>query len=78
MNLQNICDGDLDELKKIPKIQFTETFSKELLMKMEKNIQDLQIKYNCITDEEMKFGTYSLVEKINKIENCMLYIKKIK
>jgi HKD family nuclease len=78
MNLQNICDGDLEELKQIPKIQFTEAFSKQILVKMERNIQDLQIKYNCITDEEMKFGTYSLLEKMKKIENCILYIKKIK
>jgi len=78
MNLENICDGDLEELKQIPKIKFTETFSNQLLQKMEKNIQDLQIKYNCITDEEMKIGTFSLLSEIDKIKKCILYIKKIK
>ena len=78
MNLENICDGDLDELKQIPKIKLTETLSKQLLEKMEKNIQDLQIKYNCITDEEMKIGTLSLLSEIDKIKKCILYIKKIK
>jgi hypothetical protein len=78
MNLENICDGDLEELKQIPKIKFTETFSNQLLQKMEKNIQDLQIKYNCITDEEIEFSTCSLLEKIKRIEKCILYIKKIK
>ena len=78
MNLENICDGDLDKLKQIPKIKLTEALSKQLLEKMEKNIQDLQIKYNCITDEEMKIGTLSLLSEIDKIKKCILYIKKIK
>jgi len=78
MNLENICDGDLEELKQIPKIKFTETFSNQLLQKMEKNIQELQIKYESVTDEEMEFSTCSLLEKIKRIEKCILYIKKIK
>jgi len=78
MNLQNICDGDLEELKQIPKIKFTEAFSKQILVKMERNIQDLQIKYQSVTDTEMEFSSCCLLEKIKRIENCILYIKKIK
>jgi hypothetical protein len=80
MNLENICDGDLYELQKIPKNNFTEAFSKQLVEKMEKNIQDLQIKYNNISynETEMKFAASFLLENIKQIEKCILYIKKIK
>lgn len=33
MNLENICDGDLYELQKIPKMKFTEAFSKKIVEK---------------------------------------------
>jgi hypothetical protein len=80
MNLENICYGDLYELQKIPKIKFTELFSKELVEKMEKNIHDLLIKYNSISynDTEIKIAACSLLENIKRIEKCILYIKKIK
>lgn len=80
MNLENICDGDLYELQKIPKNKFTEAFSKKIVEKMDKNIQELQIKYNNISynDSELKFAACSLLENIKRIEKCILYIKKIK
>lgn len=80
MNLENICDGDLYELQQISKSKFTEAFSKQLVEKMEKNIQELQIKYNSISynDTEIKIAACSLLENIKRIEKCILYIKKIK
>ena len=80
MNLENICDGDLYELQQIPKNKITEAFSKQLVEKMEKNIQELQFKYNNISynDTEIKLAACSLLENIKRIEKCILYIKKIK
>ena len=41
MNINAICDGDLEALKKIPKSQITKEFSKICLNHMEKNLEEI-------------------------------------
>ena len=77
--LDAICDGDLDELKKIPKINITEEFSKNLLLLMEERIKCIidMINTNNESREIMHIACYYQSKK-KDIEKCILYLKKIK
>ena len=78
--LETICDGDLDQLKKIPKITLTENITSLMIDKLEKNKSEYQVKLH-ISD----YGDSDLIPifsqikwKIKDIDNCIDYLKKIK
>lgn len=78
--IDSICDGDLEELKQIPKIKITQELSKKLISIMEKRLLDVNIIINSNVEStsEMKFVLCYYFEKKQNIENCILYLKKIK
>lgn len=72
-----ICNGDLDKLKMIPTNKFSKEFSLNLLYKMECNIQNFK---NIINDSNTYDNTdliQNFIYKVNCIEKCITYIKKI-
>jgi hypothetical protein len=78
-DLDNICDGNLEKLKEIPKSKITENLSKQLITVMEGKIKEIELIINV---NENMYDTkyilnYNLIKKQN-IENCILYLKKIK
>jgi len=73
-----ICEGNLEELKKIPKIKFTEKIYKNLIKIMEDKLKDINNTINSgIGNENLKYILSYNIEKKQNIENCMLYLKKI-
>jgi hypothetical protein len=75
---ESICNGNLEELKKIPKKNLTEKLCQDLIDKMEQNIHILKFNKNNNIDNEMKYGLGCILDDIQKIEKCILYIKKNK
>lgn len=77
--INEICEGNLEELKKIPKIKITETLSKKMISIMEEKIENLQdnIKSNY-ESSGLDVSTYHYSVKKEKIEECILYLKKIR
>jgi hypothetical protein len=75
----NICDGNLEKLKEIPKNKITEDVSKQLLSLMEEEIIKINevINYNDESNEIKYLLCYYITKKQN-IEKCILYLKKIK
>jgi|MesohylFT_1024984.scaffolds.fasta_scaffold238273_1 hypothetical protein len=77
--IYDICDGNLDQLKKIPKKNITEDFSKELTSMMEERLQQVNNTLNStILNSEIKYVAQYCFEKKQNIEKCILYLKKIK
>jgi len=73
-----ICEGNLEELKKIPKIKFTEKIYKNLITIMEYKLKNINNTVNLsIGDENLKYILSYTIKKKQNIENCMLYLKKI-
>lgn len=76
--INEICDGDLEKLIKIPKTEFNIDFTKKLLNKMDDNLKDLNyIINNNLENNELKFISCYYYQKLNNIEKCKLYLKKI-
>jgi len=75
----NICEGSLEKLKEIPKSFISEKVSKQLISIMEGKIKyiDNHININLDMNEAKYILNYYLTKKQN-IENCILYLKKIK
>jgi hypothetical protein len=75
----NICDGNLEKLKEIPKNKITEEVSKQLLSLMEEEILKINeiLNYNEQGNEIKYLLCYYITKKQN-IEKCILYLKKIK
>jgi hypothetical protein len=73
--LQEICDGNLTELKKIDfsKLQ-SKVFSK-MIKNMEYNLQKYKNNENIVDDIDC---TSFMTEKIKQIESCILYLNKNK
>ena len=79
MNLEDICAGNLEKLKQIPKEKITEEISRKWIHKMEDNLQEINRKLHVnMNSDEMKYITTYCTEQKQKIENCILYLKKIK
>lgn len=80
INYDIICQGDLEELKKIPKRNLTNQITKTLLTTLETNIQMLKTGTNNINydDIEMEFLTSNYVSKRRNMEKCIEYLQKIK
>jgi hypothetical protein len=77
--IKSISDGNLEELKKISKTKITEDFSKEICTIMEKKLEDINVILNANTNnDEIKFILPHYYDKKQKIEDCILYLKKIK
>jgi hypothetical protein len=79
--IEKICDGDLSQLKKIPKNTLTKNITNMLVKKMETNILEYKSKLllvELIRDSEVHFLVFHINDQINSVENCMQYLKKIK
>lgn len=79
--IDKICDGNLEKLKEIPKSKITENVSKQLISVMEEKIKEIDININVNVNENMNDAKYILNYNLTKkqnIENCILYLKKIK
>ena len=79
--INNICDGNLEELKNFPKIKITEKLSKQLISIMEERLIDVQriINSNLESSSDLRFISCYYFEKKENIEKCILYLtKKIK
>jgi len=77
--MEEICQGNLEKLKEIPKNKFTENLFQQLISKMEYNLNDINknININLDSSNSEYILNYYLSQK-KKIENCILYLKKIK
>jgi hypothetical protein len=72
-----ICEGNIERLKKISKIEITEDLSNKLINNMEEKILNIVNQMNNCGDELKYLASFYLVKKKN-IENCIIYLKKIK
>lgn len=69
----------IEKLKQIPKEKITEEISRKWIHKMEDNLQEINRKLHVnMNSDEMKYITTYCTEQKQKIENCILYLKKIK
>lgn len=75
MNLEEIYDGNLNEIKKIPIKQITDSISKQILCQLENNLFNLEKKMLLNLNSDNYFYFYN---KKKNLENCILYLKKIK
>lgn len=78
--LETICDGDLDQLKKIPKITLTENITSLMINKMEINKSEYQVKLHVSnsSDGDLIPIISQIKWKIKDINNCIHYLTKIK
>ena len=75
---EEICGGNLEKLKQIPKVKITEEISKKWLSKMEENLQEIDNKIQSnIHSDEIKYTSSFWMEQKKRIEICILYLKKI-
>jgi hypothetical protein len=73
-----ICDGDLDELKKIPKFKITVELSKKMTSIMEEKLININdVIENNYESSDIGVSTYHYLDKRKRIEDCILYLKKI-
>ena len=72
-----ICEGNIERLKKISKIEITEDLSNKLINNMEEKILNIVNQMNNCGDELKYLASFYSVKKKN-IENCIIYLKKIK
>lgn len=70
-----IYEGNLAELKKIPKIEIP----KDLRIELEKTLQDIECKISeNIQSNECKFSLTYFLDQKNRVESCISYLDKIK
>jgi hypothetical protein len=72
-----ICNGDLDKLKTIPTNKFSKEFSLNLIYNMEHNMQNFKNMMNDCYSYDNNDLIQNFIYKINCIEKCITYIKKI-
>jgi acetolactate synthase small subunit len=78
-NIEIICSGNLEKLKEIHTEKITEEISNKWIEQMEKNIQEIDKKIQVNQNStEIQYITTYWIEQKQKIENCILYLKKIK
>lgn len=78
-NIDTIMEGNIEYLKKIPKIEFTEEITTRLMTLLEEKIEEIDNIINANTDSmDVKYILINCIEKKQKVEKCMLYLKKIK
>jgi len=79
LDMNSITNGNLEYLKKIPKIQLTEEITTLLTIQLEDKIQEINniINHN-VNSLDLKYVLLNSIEKKDKIEKCILYLKKIK
>jgi len=71
----SIYEGNLEELKKIPKIEIPKHLSAEL----EKNLHDIEYKISeNIRSNECKYSLIYFLDQKKRIESCISYLEKIK
>ena len=76
---ETICSGNLEELKKIPKSELSNSITKKLINSYEHKLKELEINIINIAceDSEMKYLTCGYKDLRFNIENCIKYLKKI-
>ena len=68
-------DGNLEELKRIPKKEIPHG----LILELEKTLTDIENKINENKHNiDMKYSYQYFLEQKYKIESCILYLNKIK
>jgi tetrahydromethanopterin S-methyltransferase subunit B len=78
-DINTIVEGNIEYLKKIPKIEFTEEITTLLMTLLEDKIEEIDNIINANTDSvDAKYILINSIEKRQKVEKCMLYLKKIK
>jgi tetrahydromethanopterin S-methyltransferase subunit B len=78
-DIDAIIDGNLEYLKKIPKIQFTEEITTLLTSQLEDKIEKIDnIINHSVNSMDMKYILINSMEKKHKVQKCILYLKKIK
>ena len=71
----SIYEGNLEELKKIPKIEIPKHLSAEL----EKALYDIEYKIReNVHNNECKYSLIYFLDQKNKIKSCISYLEKIK
>jgi len=76
--INTICDGDLYELKKIPKFKITLELSKKMTSIMEQKLINVNdVIENNYESSDIGVSTYYYLDKKKRIEDCILYLKKI-
>jgi hypothetical protein len=71
----SIYEGNLEELKKIPKLEIPKHLSTEL----EKNLHDIEYKIReNISNNESKYSLIYFLDQKNRIKSCISYLEKIK
>jgi len=78
ITINTICDGDLYELKKIPKFKITLELSKKMTSIMEEKLTNINdVIENNYESSDISTSTYHYLDKKKRIEDCILYLKKI-
>ena len=71
----SIYDGNLEELKKIPKKKIPH----DLIAKLEDNLQDTEDKIRVFQyNTDCKYSLPYFLEQKNNIKSCITYLNKIK
>ena len=78
MDIEKICEGDLYQLKQIPKTKFTKEISIQLVSNMENKKNEIQHKLdtNVYSSDFKDFCIYYNT-KLKDIDECISYLKKI-
>ena len=76
--IREICDGNLNVLKQIPKSTITTKLSLLLLTNMENNKIDIQKNIDTNTySSDFRYNCLYYMGQINNIDKCISYLKKI-
>jgi len=74
----SICDGNIHELKKIPKDKITLEISKKIMDIMEEKLTNIKdVIENSYESSDIIVSVYHYLDKKKRIEDCILYLKKI-
>jgi hypothetical protein len=76
--IKEICNGNINKLKQIPKSKINHLLLSELLTNMEYNKNEIKEtlnvnEYSC----DNKYSIIYKMSKINDIDECITYLKKI-
>lgn len=76
--IKEICKGNINKLKQIPKSKINYTLLSELINNMENNKNELEQSLNVNSYScENKYNMIYKISKINDIDQCISYLKKI-
>ena len=78
--IYTISNGDIHLLKEIPKTYITHNISKTLMDNLKNNLLEVKNQLNSAetVDNEFKYVVCNFVYKLKNIEECIVYLEKIK